>query len=162
MNSQGKLNQRHLKWVEFLLSYTFVLKHRSGKSSRVAQALSRRQVLLTKMQTEVVGFKEFSNCIQRILILVKLERLVQNLLLLNRTKWLDFIIQDGMLFKGSHLCIPRSSMRENLIREKHSVEDWLDTLGEIRPLLWSLRTIIGHSYSKVSISLCRVVEYVKW
>ena len=39
---------------------------------------------------------------------------------LDRTKWLDFIIQDGMLFKGNQLCIPRSSMRENLIKEKHS------------------------------------------
>ena len=41
---------------------------------------------------------------------------------LDKTKWLDFIIQDGMLFKGSQLCIPRSSMRENLIKEKHSGE----------------------------------------
>lgn len=38
----------------------------------------------------------------------------------DRTKWLDYMIQDGMLFKGSQLCIPRSSMRENLIKEKHS------------------------------------------
>ena len=42
------------------------------------------------------------------------------LVTLDRTKWLDFIIQDGMLFKGNQLCIPRSSMRENLIKEKHS------------------------------------------
>ena len=49
LNSQGKLNQRHLKWVEFLQSYTFVLKHRSGKSNRVADALSRRHLLLTQM-----------------------------------------------------------------------------------------------------------------
>lgn len=39
---------------------------------------------------------------------------------LDKTRWLDFIIQDGMLFKGSQLCIPRSFMRENLIKEKHS------------------------------------------
>ena len=38
----------------------------------------------------------------------------------DRTKWLDYLIQDGMLFKGNQLCIPRSSMRENLIKEKHS------------------------------------------
>ena len=57
LNIQGKLNQRHLKWVEFLQSYTFVLKHRSGKSNRVVDALSRRQLLLTQMQIEVVGFK---------------------------------------------------------------------------------------------------------
>ena len=35
-------------------------------------------------------------------------------------KNLDYLIQDGMLFKGSQLCILRSSMRENLIKEKHS------------------------------------------
>ena len=39
---------------------------------------------------------------------------------IDRTRWLDYLIQDGMLFKGSQLCIPRSSMRENLIKEKHS------------------------------------------
>ena len=31
-------------------------------------------------------------------------------------------IQEGMLFKGIQLCIPRSSMRLNLIKEKHSGE----------------------------------------
>ena len=35
-------------------------------------------------------------------------------------RWLDYLIQASMLFKGSQLCIPRSSMRENLIKEKHS------------------------------------------
>ena len=39
---------------------------------------------------------------------------------LDRIKWLNFIIQDGMSFKGNQLCIHRSSMRENLIKEKHS------------------------------------------
>ena len=61
LNSQGKLNQRHLKWVEFLQSYTFFLKHRSGKSNRVVDALSIRHLLLTQMQIEVVGFKELTN-----------------------------------------------------------------------------------------------------
>ena len=61
MNSQGKLNQRNLKWVEFLQSYTFFLKHTSGKSNRVIDALNRRHLLLTEMQIEVVGFKELMN-----------------------------------------------------------------------------------------------------
>ena len=30
------------------------------------------------------------------------------------------MLQEGLLFKDSKLCIPRYSMRENLIQEKHS------------------------------------------
>jgi hypothetical protein len=30
------------------------------------------------------------------------------------------MIQDGLLFKGCQLCIPKCSMRDNLLEEKHS------------------------------------------
>ena len=30
------------------------------------------------------------------------------------------MIQDGLLFKSNHVCIPKCSMRENLIKEKHN------------------------------------------
>jgi hypothetical protein len=30
------------------------------------------------------------------------------------------MIHDGLLFKGNQLCIPKCSMRENLLKEKHS------------------------------------------
>lgn len=39
---------------------------------------------------------------------------------LNKAIWLDFIIQDGMLSRGSKLYILKSSMRENLIKGKHN------------------------------------------
>ena len=38
----------------------------------------------------------------------------------NRSKWLDYMLQEGLLFKNSKLCILRCSMREHLIQEKHS------------------------------------------
>ena len=57
INSQGKLNQNHTKWVEFLQSYSFVLKHRSGKSNKVDDALIWRIVLLNTMSVEVVSLK---------------------------------------------------------------------------------------------------------
>ena len=38
-----------------------MLKHRSRKSNRVADALSRRQLFLTVMQVEMVGFDELKN-----------------------------------------------------------------------------------------------------
>ena len=35
------------------------------------------------------------------------------------SKYDEYLIQEGMLFKGIQLFIPRSSMRLNLIKEKH-------------------------------------------
>ena len=42
------------------------------------------------------------------------------------------------------------------------VEDWLDTLVEIKPLFWLLRIITSHSCSKMWRSLYKVVEYARW
>ena len=33
---------------------------------------------------------------------------------------MEYMLQDGLLFKNSKLCIPKCSMRENLIQEKHN------------------------------------------
>ena len=112
-----------MKWVEFLQSYTFLLKHRSGRSNRVANALSRRQLLLTVMQVEVVGFDELKNLYLEDPDFAKAWKACKEPIGVGRTKWLDYLIQDGMLFKGSQLCIPRSSIKENLIK-RSTVEGW--------------------------------------
>jgi len=43
---QHKLNHKHAKWVEYLQSFTFMLKHISGRVDKLADALSRRALLL--------------------------------------------------------------------------------------------------------------------
>ena len=68
----------------------------------------------------MVGFKELTNLYLEYPNFGKAWKACIVLVTLDRMKWLDFIIQDGMLFKGNQLCIPRSFMRENLIKEKHS------------------------------------------
>ena len=47
-----------MKWVEYLQSFTFVIKHKSGVTNIVADTLSRRCFLLTEMKIEVLGFDE--------------------------------------------------------------------------------------------------------
>ena len=96
------------------------MKHKSGKSNKVVDALSQRHLLLTQMQIEVVGFKKLTNLYREDPNFAESWKACTVPITLDRMKWLDFIIQDGMLFKGNQLCIPRSSMRENIIKEKHS------------------------------------------
>ena len=54
---QPKLNQKHAKWVEFLQSFTFMLKHISGQSNRVVDALSRRSLIIQENRVQVLGFE---------------------------------------------------------------------------------------------------------
>ena len=44
----------------------------------------------------------------------------KNLVLLDRSKWLDYFLQEGLLFKKSQLCIPNCFMREKFFKEKHN------------------------------------------
>ena len=53
---QPKLNQKHVKWVDFLQGFTFVIKHVSGKSNQVADALSRKRLMVQESQVQVLGF----------------------------------------------------------------------------------------------------------
>ena len=60
LGSQHKLNQRDMKWVEYLQSFTFVIKHKSRVTNRVVDALSRRHSFLIEMKFEVLGFDEMN------------------------------------------------------------------------------------------------------
>ncbi|GKB83406.1 gag-pol polyprotein [Tanacetum coccineum] len=59
INGQHKLKPRHAKWVEFMQSYSFAIKHKAGTLNKVADALSQRHILLSAMQVRIVGFETF-------------------------------------------------------------------------------------------------------
>ncbi|KAI5444342.1 hypothetical protein KIW84_012827 [Lathyrus oleraceus] len=61
LKGQGKLNKRHAKWVEFLEQFPYVIKHKKGKSNVVADALSRRHVLLSTLETKVFGLEHIKD-----------------------------------------------------------------------------------------------------
>ena len=109
-----------MKWVEYLQSFTFVISHKSGVTNRVANALSKRFSLLTKMNVEVLGFDEMKELYDDDPNFYEVWRECRAPNLTNHmSKYDEYFIQEGMLFKGIQLCIPRSSMRVNLINDKH-------------------------------------------
>ena len=58
---QHKLNHKHAKWVEYLESFNFVLRHISGQANKVADALSRRALLLQESTVQVLGFEHLKD-----------------------------------------------------------------------------------------------------
>jgi hypothetical protein len=44
----------------------------------------------------------------------------ENDVLRDRSQWIECVIQEGLLFKVNQFCIPKCSMRDNLLKEKHS------------------------------------------
>jgi hypothetical protein len=41
-------------------------------------------------------------------------------ILRDRSQWIEYMVQEGLLLRGNQLCIPRCSKRNNLLKEKHS------------------------------------------
>ena len=115
IKSQPKLNQRHAKWVEFLQNFTFVIKHTSGKSNKVVDALRSISLVMQEVKISTLGFENLIAMYKEDVDFKDIYVSCENLVTHYKSQWLDYMMKEGLLFKDSKLCIPRCSMRENLI-----------------------------------------------
>jgi hypothetical protein len=53
IHSQGKLNRRYAKWVEFIESFPYIIKHNKGKENVITDALSSRYAVLTQLDYKI-------------------------------------------------------------------------------------------------------------
>ncbi|XP_054797117.1 uncharacterized protein LOC129302337 [Prosopis cineraria] len=111
-----KISHRHARWSELLQSYPFLIKHKAGTLNSVADALSRRHVLLTTLQTKVVGFDLIKELYQDDPDFRGVWEATIN------QPFHQFYRHDGFLFRGKTLCIPQGPLREAIIWEAHDGE----------------------------------------
>ena len=97
-----------------------MLKHISGQSNRVVDALSRRLLIVQKSHIQVSGFEHLRDLYETDLDFQEAYRACKNPVEMERKPWMEYTLQYGLLFKNSKLCIPNCSMRANLIQEKHN------------------------------------------
>jgi len=103
-------------------NFTFVINHISGSAKKVADALSRRCLILQEFQVETLGFEHLKEMYQEDSDFKEAYEACENPLLRDKNQWVEYLIQDRLLFKGRRLCILICSMRDNLLKDKHSGE----------------------------------------
>lgn len=92
-----------------------MLKHISGQANKVADVLSRRTLILQESTRQVLIFEYLKDLYEVDADFKKVYEACQNPLLRDKSSWMDYNIQEGLLSKGVQLCILECSMRENLI-----------------------------------------------
>lgn len=100
LNSQDKLNHRHVKWVEYLQSYTFTLKHKKGQLNKVADALSRRLLTIHEINVQSIGIDSFKEMYPTDDDFVEAYKICQDFENNFHGAYADFTLQDGLLFRG--------------------------------------------------------------
>jgi hypothetical protein len=114
IRSQCNLNRRHAKWVEFIESFPYIIKHKKGKDNVIADALSRRYTLLSQLDCRIFGLEAIKEQyvadvdFKDVLLHCKEGR-----------AWHKFVLNDGFLFRANRLCIPVGSVRLLLLQEAH-------------------------------------------
>jgi ribonuclease HI len=114
VNTHNTLNRMHARWIAFMQKFTFVLKHKSGKQNRVANALSRRSALLVTLQSEITSLEHL-----RALYAEDEDFKEDWEKCMTMQPNAKFHIQEGYLFRENQLCIPRTSLREQIMKELH-------------------------------------------
>ena len=100
INSQPKLNQRHVKWEEFFQKFTFVIKHTSGKSNKVDDSLSRVNMVLQEIKVSTLGFENLVDMYKEELDFKGIYAAYENPVSHNKIQWLDCMLQEAFIVQG--------------------------------------------------------------
>ena len=114
LKAQSNLYRRLAKWVEFIESFPYIIQYKKGKENVVADALSRKNMLLTNLDVKIPGFESICE-----LYATDNDFAEPYCLCALRNAWDKYHIHDGYLFRANKLCIPESSLHLFLVHESH-------------------------------------------
>jgi len=106
LKGQAKLNRRHAKWVEFIEIIPFIVTYKKGKDNVVADALSRKSVLLNQLEVKVLGLESLKDLYNNDAKFSEPYNHCQD-----GKGWKIYHIHEGFPFRANKLCVQNSSVR---------------------------------------------------
>jgi hypothetical protein len=111
---QAKLNRRHAKWVKFIKTFPYIIKHKKGKKNVIFDALSRRYTMLSQLDHTIFGLESIKELYATD---VDFKYAFENCR--DGRTWNKYMLQDGLLYRANKLCVPASFVRLLLLQEAH-------------------------------------------
>jgi hypothetical protein len=114
IRGQAKLNKHHAKWVEFIKTFPYIIKHKKGKKNVIANALSRSYTMLSQVDHKIFGLESIKELYATD---VDFKDAYENCR--EGRAWNKYVLQDGLLYRANKLCVPARSIRLLFLQEAH-------------------------------------------
>jgi hypothetical protein len=114
IRGQAKLNKHHAKWVEFIETFPYIIKHKKGKENVIVDALSRRYTMLSQLDHKFFGLESIKELYPTD---VDFKDAYENYR--EGRTWNKYVLQDGLLYHANKLCVPASSVHLLFLQESH-------------------------------------------
>ncbi|WVZ98072.1 hypothetical protein U9M48_043553 [Paspalum notatum var. saurae] len=127
IRTQTNLNRRHATWVEFIESFPYIIKHKNGKENVIADALSRRYTMLSRLDFKIFGLQTVKD---QYVDDADFKDILAHCM--NGKPWGKFHMQDGFLFRANNLCVFQQARFVFCCYGKHTEAVLWDTLVSTR------------------------------
>jgi hypothetical protein len=111
LKSQGKLNKRHTRWIEYIETFPYVIRYKQGN------AYSRSYVLLTSLSAKMLGFEYVKD------VYANETDLSNVYIACDKAAFGKFYKNDGYLFKESKFYVCQIVQCVNYWCVRHMVGD---------------------------------------
>jgi hypothetical protein len=114
IRGQAKLNKRHAKWVAFIETFPYIIKHKKGKENIIDDVLSRRYTMLSQLDHKIFGLKSIKELYTTD---INFKDAYENCR--EGRMWSKYVLQDGLLYRANKLCVLTSFVRLLFLQEAH-------------------------------------------
>jgi hypothetical protein len=114
IRGQAKLNKCHAKWVEFIETFPYIIKHKKGKDNVIANALPRCYTMLSQLDHKIFGLESIKELYATDFDFKDAYEYCREGII-----WNKYVQHDGLLYHANKLCVPASSIHLLFLQEAH-------------------------------------------